>query len=119
MSAARKATAAVRTGSVETPVERIGNSPGTTVPLVVTPLNGSARPRASASFDIWRKRAVRSAGLDCCESALAPAKAHSARSIATEANSVFFVIGRPLYPPEASGGRDRQRVAAGVSYSNR
>ena len=38
----RNAATAVRTGSVDTPVERTSNRFGTTVPFVVTPLNGSA-----------------------------------------------------------------------------
>ena len=52
----RNEVAALRTGSVETPVERMANSPGSTVPLVVMPLNGSASPLLSASRDICRKR---------------------------------------------------------------
>ena len=110
VSAARNASAALRTGSVETPVERIGKSPGTTLPSVVMPRNGSARPRASKSFDLWRKRASRSAAEGCCESARAPAKAQRARSTAREATSDLFVIRSAIVSPQPP--RDPQRVAA-------
>ena len=53
-----KASAALRTGSVETPLGLISNRPGTTSPLVVIPLNGIANPLLSYSSDIWRKRSV-------------------------------------------------------------
>jgi hypothetical protein len=60
LSAARKFSVASRTGSVETPVERTGNSPRTGSPWVVMPLKSSARPVFSAARDISGKRAVRS-----------------------------------------------------------
>ena len=53
---ARNASAALRTGAVETPVDLMGKSPSVTLPLGVIPLNGSANPLRSPSSGIRRKR---------------------------------------------------------------
>ena len=57
------ASAALRTGSVETPLGLISNRPSMTSPLVVIPLNGVDNPLLSYSSDIWRKRSARSDAL--------------------------------------------------------
>ena len=60
-SDARNASAAFRTGSVETPVDRIANRPDSTCPFAVIPLNGTASPVFSKFADIWRNRSARCA----------------------------------------------------------
>src|SRR4030095_12474944 len=76
----------MRTGSVETPVERSGNRPLTTSPFVVMPLNGSARPCSSAARDIAGKRATRS----LCANAAEPSIELATRSRAS------FLSGRRM-----------------------
>src|SRR5688572_4554382 len=58
VSAARNFSAAMRTGSVETPVERSWKRPRTGSPWVVMPLKSSARPVFSAARDICVARSL-------------------------------------------------------------
>jgi hypothetical protein len=51
VSPARNASAALRTGSVDTPVERRVNNPASICPVAVMPLNGSASPGFPAASD--------------------------------------------------------------------
>ena len=55
VSVARKASAALRTGSVETPVERMGKRPGCRVPFEVMPLKGKASSLSSWALVLARR----------------------------------------------------------------
>lgn len=53
-SVARTSSAAVRMDAVETPVGRMGNRPGTILPSVVMPLNGSVRAASAYAMELHR-----------------------------------------------------------------